>query len=401
LAKTVLILDEAVAFGGSIVSTANLIRGLDPERYRAVFGTATSEAHVKGKLKEAADSCPVLVLKKSLDYAQLSARTRKIDRIGSAFLRKAATYGAYVLRLLQNLPYMVRLALAIRRHKVDLVQLNNGFGNDEGSLVAAFLRKPTLIFFRGYVPMGILERKLFRERAGAFVSVSEYIKSVAVEDGVPADRFVVATPPAIPDPLEPGEGEATRKRYGIPAEAPLVGMFGRIVKWKGQIEFMMAAAKVAEQVPEAHFMIVGDESDGSEDYVKALHGLVRDRGLTDRVHFTGYVDDVDAHYAAVDMVTHASIDPEPSGRVIFEAMVHGIPLVASTLGGPREFIEDGVDGFLVDPDDADTMAERMVTLLTDAGLRAQMGQRARTKILENYGPDHYAEAVMAAYDRCV
>ncbi len=230
------------------------------------------------------------------------------------------------------------------------------------------------------------------------VSVSEYVRSRAIEDGVPPELVVAATPPAIPDATEDSVGLETRRRYGIPPDVPVVGMFGRIIPWKGQKEFVRAAAMASKEVPDAWFLIVGDISDGERKYADEVESLIAECGLQDRVRFTGYVNDVDAHYEAVDIVAHASIAPEPSGRVIFEAMSHGVPLVASHLGGPKEFIDDGIDGFVVDPTDAEVFAARLVELLQDPDRRRGMGDLARDKLVGRYGAEAYGETVMQVYE---
>jgi glycosyltransferase involved in cell wall biosynthesis len=397
----VLILDDAVSFGGSIVSAANLVRALHPTRYRVVFCTAASEALVRDRLQEAAAACPVYLARKTLDYARLESFRCRLQALRNPMAKRFLVYVLQAVRLLANLPYMLRVANVIVRHRVDLVQFNNAFGNDEGSLVTALLRKRVIVFFRGYDCMGVLDRALVLDRSRAFVAVSEHVKAIAVSDGVPAERIRVATPPAIAVALDPDVRARTRRRYGIPPEGPVVGFFGRIVEWKGQLEFIRAAALVAAKVPRASFLIVGDAGDGTRDYEGQVRAAVASSGIEGQVFFTGYVDDVDAHYRAVDVVAHASIAPEPSGRVIFEAMDHGIPVVASDRGGPKEFIEDGVDGFIVDPTDAARFAGRLVELLTNDERRMQMGERARTKIQNSYGKEQYAAAVMAAYDTCL
>ena len=397
--RTVLILDEAVTFGGSIVSTAALIRVLDRTRFRAVFATAASEEHVRSKLKEANDFTPVVVARKIFDYRRMGPLKSALLTGRTGPFKKLLVMAIYGTRLLVNVPYMLKVMYTIVKYRVDLVQMNNGWGNDEAAIVCALMGKRTMRFFRGYFPRLLnIERILFRRHPCYCVSVSEYVRERAIEDGVPPELVVAATPPAMPDQTEDGVGPETRRRYGIPAEAPVVGMFGRIIPWKGQKEFVRAAALTAEQVPDAWFLIVGDISDGERKYADEVESLIAEYGLQDRVRFTGYVNDVDAHYEAVDVVAHASIAPEPSGRVIFEAMSHGIPLVASHLGGPKEFIEDGADGFVVDPTDANMFAARMVELLRDPERRRRMGDLARDKVVERYGAQAYGDTVMQVYD---
>jgi glycosyltransferase involved in cell wall biosynthesis len=97
------------------------------------------------------------------------------------------------------------------------------------------------------------------------------------------------------------------------------------------------------------------------------------------------------------VVVHASIEPEPSGRVIFESMSCGIPVVASCFGGPREFIDDGVDGFICDPNVPAEISDRVCRLLEDERLRIDMGTKAQEKIARIHNKAAYAAQVERVY----
>jgi glycosyltransferase involved in cell wall biosynthesis len=394
---SVLIVDTAIDFGGSIVSTANLIRGLDRERFEPTFVSATSEELVCRKLAEAAGSTQVVIAKKSFHYGRIGALTAKLGKIRFKLLRKSLIYGLYLIRLVANLPFAIRIALLIHRRSVDLVQLNNSFGNDEVEFLCLLLRRPRVVFFRGYVRLSAIERWLFLHGTTAFVSVSEYVKQKAIRDGVPGEKIVVATPPAIVDTLDEEHLQAVRARYGVRVDAPTFGIFGRIVNWKGQKEFLQAAAMVIEAIPTARVFFVGDTSDGDARYLAELKELVREKTIEDHVIFTGYVERVYELYGVMDVVVHSSIDPEPSGRVIFEAMSCGVPVVASCLGGPKEFIDDGVDGYICDPREPRAVADRIVTLLSNDELRSRMGGKAREKVERLYNKRRYASLIEDVY----
>jgi glycosyltransferase involved in cell wall biosynthesis len=119
--------------------------------------------------------------------------------------------------------------------------------------------------------------------------------------------------------------------------------------------------------------------------------------MQDKVIFAGYVSDVHGIYAALDVVVHSSTAPEPFGLVITEAMAYGLPVVASTLGAPREIIDDGQDGFLIHPGETEKVAQAVIRLLEDDELRMSMGQRARQKVLATYDAQLYADRVGNLY----
>ena len=101
--------------------------------------------------------------------------------------------------------------------------------------------------------------------------------------------------------------------------------------------------------------------------------------------------------ASLDVVVHAAIEPEPFGRVVLEAMALGRPVIATALGGPVEIIQDGISGFLVPPEDAEAIAQRVCRLFDDPGL----GSRIRAGALrraEEFSVEAYARQIGIVYD---
>jgi glycosyltransferase involved in cell wall biosynthesis len=165
---------------------------------------------------------------------------------------------------------------------------------------------------------------------------------------------------------------------------PTVGMAGRINRWKGQKLFVDAAVLVHNRCPEAVFQIAGDAYVGEEHLATDLQAYIHAKGLDDHIRLLGRVEDMEAFYADLDVFVLPSIQPEPFGLVAIEAMERGVPVVATNHGGPTEIIEDGVDGFLVDADSPERMAERIIALLSDASLRERIGQAGRRKRRERF-----------------
>jgi glycosyltransferase involved in cell wall biosynthesis len=99
----------------------------------------------------------------------------------------------------------------------------------------------------------------------------------------------------------------------------------------------------------------------------------------------------------MDVVAHASIEPEPFGRVIVEGMAARKPVIATACGGPVEIVDDGVDGFLVPPGDVAAMARAMGVLASDPEARQRMGARAYAKAQARYGTAATVEGVLATY----
>lgn len=178
-----------------------------------------------------------------------------------------------------------------------------------------------------------------------------------------------------------GAGTAIRRRLGLDGR-PLVGIVGRLERWKGQEVFLRAAARVASEHPAATFAIVGGVTPGKpEEYVSGLEVLARELGLDGRVHFTGHEADVFPWFDALDLCVHAT-HGEPFGLVLVEAMALGKPLVATALGGPVEIVEEGVSGLLVPPGDEEAMALAIGRVLSEPELASRLAEGGSRRAYE-------------------
>lgn len=172
-----------------------------------------------------------------------------------------------------------------------------------------------------------------------------------------------------------------------------VGLVGRIAPWKGQDVFIDAAARLADEFPDAEFLIVGAPLFGEEVFEASLHQRVADGGLGERVRFLGFRDDIWEVYRGLDVAVHASTQPEPYGNVILEAMACATPLVAAGAGGVLELVDDGRTGLLVEPGDADALAAAVARLLRSPEERHRLGAAGRRHVEDGFSLDRDAVEV--------
>jgi glycosyltransferase involved in cell wall biosynthesis len=158
-----------------------------------------------------------------------------------------------------------------------------------------------------------------------------------------------------PDRHSPDE---LRRALGLPA-GPLVGVFSRLAAWKGQHILVQALA----ELPGVNCIIAGDALFGETEYAARLSRMVAELGLGDRVRFLGHRDDVPKLMKAVDVMVHPSIDPEPFGRTLVEAMLAGVPVVATNAGAAPDILEDGKAGTLIPPNDPHALAGALAAVL--------------------------------------
>jgi glycosyltransferase involved in cell wall biosynthesis len=208
------------------------------------------------------------------------------------------------------------------------------------------------------------------------VEVSDYNRRTLIAAGyVDAERVKRIYHGADPDRCaDPSQGIQFRRRHGIPLERTLVLQVSWIIPEKGIADLLGAARLVLDRDPNVHFAFVG-EGAGRDRYTREAESL----GIAGNVTWTGLSKDPfgEGVFAAADISCQMSRWEEAFGCVIAEAMFHSKPVVATRVGGIPEVVRDGETGFLVARGDQSAMADKILLLAGDAGLRQRMGQAGR------------------------
>jgi glycosyltransferase involved in cell wall biosynthesis len=132
-------------------------------------------------------------------------------------------------------------------------------------------------------------------------------------------------------------------------------------------------------------------------YVDGLQSRARDRGLTDRVIFTGLRSDVPALLSAVDVSVMPSLN-EALSNVLLESMAAGAAVVATDVGGTAEALVDGNNGVLIPPGNPTVMADAIVRLVDDPAYARELGENARRTIRDRYSLDRMVASTETLYD---
>ncbi len=158
-----------------------------------------------------------------------------------------------------------------------------------------------------------------------------------------------------------------------------IGLVATFARWKGHRTFLDALAQVPESLPVRGYVIGGPvyETAGSQASFEELRAAAAALGLEGRVGFTGFVDDAAQAMRALDVVVHASTEPEPFGLVIAEAMACARAVVVSRAGGAAEITTPGQDALAHAPGNARELAECLVSLALNAALRRRLGDAGR------------------------
>ncbi len=178
-----------------------------------------------------------------------------------------------------------------------------------------------------------------------------------------------------------------------------VGIVATMARWKGHETFLRAIASIPASAPIRGYVIGGPlyETAGSQYTIAELRTIASQMGLGARVGFTGFIKEAAPAMRALDIVVHASTQPEPFGLVIAEAMACGRAVIASAAGGAAEIIEDGVDSLAHPPGDAQALSRVIARLVGDAALRERLGQAAAKASARRFTHERLAADLTAVY----
>lgn len=168
----------------------------------------------------------------------------------------------------------------------------------------------------------------------------------------------------------------TRAAWGIPQDAVVIGSVTRLSPQKAPLDFIQAAAQVAQRYPQTYFMMVGDGPLRGE-----VEALAAKLGIADRLVLTGLRRDVPELMAAFDLFALSSLW-EGLPRVLPQAMATSLPIVATACDGSAEAITEGENGFLVPPGEPQVLAERLCQLIAEPALAKQMGRAGYARVAE-------------------
>lgn len=299
--------------------------------------------------------------------------------------------GASLASLWHTLAYVVRLRRRLRRLRPDIVHTNSLKAGVYGSIAARAAGIPVVWHVRDRIAEDYIPRpavRLVRMLIGR-LATGVIANSTATMQTVPASRREDRSW-VIPASVEAQPAREARR------EGPVTfGMLGRIAPWKGQDLFLRAFA-AAFLAGEERAVLVGAAMFGEEDFERELRDLARSLGIAERVEFRGFREDVWPELAAMDVLVHASVVPEPFGTVVLEGMAAGLAVLAADEGGPAEVIEDGRTGRLFASRDVDSLTGALRELAADPAERARLGASGR-EALHEYRPEAIAARLEEAY----
>lgn len=332
-----------------------------------------------------------------------TAATGFFERLHAAHVRYEPIYvnairPALVASPLANLAQIVG---CVRNQRIDLIH-SHGYRADVFALaVSRLFGIPVVATCHGFTPTDArlrvycaLDARILRAFA-AVIAVSAEMRRDLECRGIRPDRIHLV-PNAVPE-VAVGESarmrHAARARIGLTDDHFVYGYVGRLSLEKGVEHLLDAFALHSGASPNSRLLVVGDGP--------SRPGLERqaiDRGVGSRVVFTGFRTDTDVWYSALDAFVLPSLT-EGTPMALLEAMNHGVPAIASAVGGVPAVLTDGANGLLVPPGDVARLAAAMETLAASSSLRRTLAEAGAQTVRRQYNVREWVNSIRDVYAR--
>jgi glycosyltransferase involved in cell wall biosynthesis/peptidoglycan/xylan/chitin deacetylase (PgdA/CDA1 family) len=364
------LIDGILAMGGGEGALLKIVRYLPRDRFRCSLAVFKPGGRLYDLFREA--GCPVHVF--------------PVEKI----LSFGAVRAGWQLRRF------------MKREKVDIVHTFFETANLWGGLVTKLGGGPLLVSSRR--DMGILRSakhriayRILHPLFDSVVAVSGPVREACIRDErIASDRVIT-----LYNGVELDKSKAhcdtlnVRVQLGLSEATHVVTSVGHIRRFKGFDVMIRAAAKVCREFPKAVFVIVGGLYE--TEHVRELKEMVRSLGIPENIRFAGALENVSSVLNISNVFCLLS-RTEGFSNALVEAMACSLPAVATRVGGAEETIDDGRSGFLVNSEDVDTAAERILSLLRDPELARRLGNEARETVRTKFTAEIMANTLAEHYE---
>lgn len=296
----------------------------------------------------------------------------------------------------------------IKKNKYDIVHTHSSKAGILGRLAAKLAGVPIIIHtihsfpFHDYMSSVRRRFYIFLEKLAAIftdklITVSNLNKNKAIKCGIAnPSKFVTVYSGIDLHKFNVNIDIKGKKReLNIPLDIPIVGMIGRLSPQKAPQYFIKAAAQVAKIIPEAKFLLVGDGI-----LRKELENLANELHASPSIIFMGTRSDVPEILSLLDVFALSSLW-EGLGRALTEAMIMGIPVVATDVDGVPELVKNGETGLLVPPKNSSALAQAIITLLKDRKRAKEMGEAARKRVVPIFSAELMVKKIEDIYEEFI
>ena len=292
-----------------------------------------------------------------------------------------------------------RFARAFRRQKVDLIHCSDLLAAYYAGIAGKIARLPVLCHVRCSYPQISRRDKSFLSAVNKFLFVSKntwqtFAFTIPERQGV----VIYDGMKVLDDVVDAGVKNGVRSELNIPQDAIIVGMVARVSPAKDYATLAKAAARIVAVHPAVRFLMVGDHSRVplNQKHYEEVKQVLADCGVSSYFIFTNHRDDVARMIGSMDIFV-LSTHTEGLPLVILEAMAQARPVVATDVGGVSEVVREGETGLLVDHENVEMLAARLLLLIKDEKLRNDLGSAGQRVVKQEFTVGSFAQRLSGLY----
>lgn len=280
-----------------------------------------------------------------------------------------------------DIPAMIKIIRACLNDDIQVIIANHG-REYWPAAIAAKIARTKVVFVRHQ--MDRLKKTtcwLVNNHVDRIVAVSGAVKDALIESGISREKIEVIYNSISLERFNPGTVERTtvRRELGIEGDNIAIGTAGSINQGKGVFDLLSAVHSLMEKYPNVRLIFVGDGPEKTR-----LEQEAQRLSMHDEVIFPGERQDMERMYAAMDIFVLPSTCREAFGMVLIEAMAMGKPVIATTMGGIPEIVDDKVNGILVPPQDPDAISQAIARYIEDGAFSRKVALEGRTMVEQKF-----------------
>jgi glycosyltransferase involved in cell wall biosynthesis len=308
-----------------------------------------------------------------------------------------------IVRLSQN--YFNMLATRVfkwrkilKQENADILHLNNSFSTDQDALIAAkSLNIPVVSHVRGIQPNIHKFALFFGKSLNRIISISDAVRQNLLNQGVDENNITLVYDGIAEKRVTDGvKTDYIHEQYNLENDYKIFGVVGNIKPWKGQILLVQAISILKQKYDKFLCFLVGDIADKA--YLAEIEKTIQEYDLQNHVIITGYKKNVADFVNSFDVFVHTSVEPEPFGIVIIEALALKKPVIVSNIGAPQEIIEDKKSGLLFKIDSVTDLAEKLDNLLSNDKQRQELGEAGYNRFRDNFTIEINVQGICNVYE---
>jgi len=292
----------------------------------------------------------------------------------------------------------IKNSLWIKRNNIELIHLNNNPFSMDWVFASKICRIPCVAHQRGIRTSLDRSEIYLANSVDRVICISNYVWRSLQNCGCSAENFsLVHNGIDIENFKAPSSKLSVKSNLNIKENSFVVGMVGNIKEWKGQHVLIEALPQLLTHIPNLVVIFVGEFDRHNDSYRARLIKRMEQLNLSELVIFTGYTPNVKLFMSAMDIVVHASTEPEPFGRVIIEAMAMQKLIIASNGGGAKEIVDHLETGVLFEPGDAKSLASFIIEYACNPEAALTLSVNARNKVVDSFNIEVNVEKTIEIY----